>query len=296
MNNEFVKWEDAKIHILTHALHYGSGVFEGIRCYNTEKGPAIFRLKEHVDRLFNSAGIYMMNIPYSNEKINDVIKETVTKNGVKECYIRPIVYYGYGEMGLNPKTTPVDVAVAIWPWGTYLGEEGLKNGIRCKISSWARIDNRILPTQAKACGHYLNSILAKREAINSGYDEAILLNLDGKVVEGPGENLFIVKNGTIITSPVSIGALDGITRKSLITVSEDMGLRVNIREFTKDELYNADEAFLTGTAAEVTPVREVDDNTIGTGTRGPITEKIQNKFFDIVKGNDLKYSDWLTYL
>ncbi|MBI4399571.1 branched-chain amino acid transaminase [Candidatus Micrarchaeota archaeon] len=296
MNGKYVAWDEAKIHVLTHALHYGTGVFEGIRCYNTVKGPAVFRLKEHVQRMYNSAKVYMMKIPYSQEEVRNAVKQTIRENKLKECYIRPIAYYGYSEMGLNPSKNPIDVAIAVWPWGTYLGEEGLKKGIRCKISSWCRVDVRILPPQAKATANYANSVLAKLEAINCGFEEAIVTNLDGMIAEGPGENIFIVKDGQVITPPGSAGILFGITRDSIIKVARDMGIEVVEREISREDLFIADEAFFTGTAAEVTPIREVDHRVIGNGTRGPITEKLQSKFFDIVKGKDEKYFGWLDFV
>ncbi|MEM3400233.1 MAG: branched-chain amino acid transaminase [Candidatus Micrarchaeia archaeon] len=293
MNGSFVKWDDAKIHVLTHALHYGGAVFEGIRCYNTVKGPAVFRLNDHMKRMYNSAKIYLMKIPYRIEELCMVIKELIKINRLNECYIRPIAYYGYGQMGLDPRKCPVDVAIAVWPWGAYLGEEGLRKGIRCKISSWCRIDSRILPPQAKASANYLNSILAKLEAVNNGYDEAIVPNINGEIAEGSGENLFIVKDEVLITPPLSSGILPGITRDSVIKIAKDMNIPVIERSISREEIFTADEAFFTGTAAEVTPIREVDGRVIGEGRRGPVTERIQSKFFEIVKGRDERYSLWL---
>lgn len=296
MNGKMVPFADAKVHVLTHALHYGTGVFEGIRCYETVKGPAVFRLKEHVKRLFNSAKIYLMKPPYSEEQVCSAIKETIKANKLNACYIRPIIYYGFSEMGLNPLKNPIDVSIAVWPWGTYLGEEGLKKGVRCKISSWSRIDSRILPPQAKATANYMNSVLAKLEALDCKYDEAIVTNLNGLIAEGPGENIFIVKNSEIITPPAGAGILYGITRDSAITVARDLGFTVIERDIPREELFTADEAFFTGTAAEVTPIREVDGRVIGAGSRGPITEKIQSTFFDLVKGKIKKYDKWLDYV
>lgn len=293
MNGKFVPFADAKIHVLTHALHYGTGVFEGIRCYETQKGSAVFRLKDHIKRLFNSAKIYRMGMPYTEKQITEATKETIRKNRLKSCYIRPIAYYGFSEMGLNPAKNPLDVAIAVWSWGTYLGEEGLANGVRCKISSWCRIDSRILPPQAKATANYFNSVLAKLEALDCGYDEAIVTNLNGLIAEGPGENIFMVRDGVIHTPPASAGILFGITRDSIITIARDMGYKVFERNIPREELFIADEAFFTGTAAEVTPIREVDGRVIGSGARGPITERLQAKFFDIVKGKEPKYSHWL---
>ncbi len=293
MDGKLVDWNSAKIHILTHALHYGTAVFEGIRCYNTTKGAAVFRLKDHMVRFLNSAKFYLMKIPYNSEELCKAVKDTIRINKINECYIRPIAFYAYGEMGLFPLKNPVSVAVAAWPWGTYLGEEGLRKGIRCKISSWLRVDSRILPPQAKCSANYANSALAKIEALDCGYDEAILLNLNGHVSEGPGENIFIVKDSTLITPPTSSGALVGLTKDSVIEIAKDFGFACVERNLLRDELFTADEAFLTGTAAEVTPIREVDGRIIGNGSRGPITEKLQTKFFEIVKGEDDKYAKWL---
>jgi branched-chain amino acid aminotransferase len=296
MNGRFVNWDDAKIHVLAHALHYGTGVFEGIRCYETEEGPAVFRLRDHMKRFFNSAKVYLIKIPYSIDELCKAVKETIKVNKLKECYIRPIAFFGYGEMGLNPLNNPIEVAIACWPWGTYLGEEGLKKGVRCKISSWSRVDTRTLPPLAKATANYANSVLAKLEALNCGYDEAILLNQHGYVAEGSGENIFIVNNGVLITPPLSAGALYGITRDSVIEIAKDFGIEVLEKNILREEIFMADEAFLTGTAAEVTPIREVDGRVIGSGSRGPITEKIQKKFFDITKGRDGKYKKWLDFV
>ncbi len=296
MDGKLVDWDSAKIHILTHALHYGTAVFEGIRCYNSIKGPAVFRLREHMNRFLNSARIYLMKIPYDLDGLCQAVKETIKANKVKECYIRPIAYYGYREMGLNPSGNPINVAVAVWPWGTYLGEEGLRKGVRCKISSWVRVDSRILPSQAKCSANYANSALAKLEALNCGYDEAILLNINGHIAEGPGENIFATKDGTLITPPTSSGALYGITRDSVMEIAKEFGIPCIERDILKDELFLADEAFLSGTAAELTPIREVDGRTIGNGSRGPITEKLQTKFFRIVKGEDEKYYKWLDFV
>jgi branched-chain amino acid aminotransferase len=293
MDGKFVDWDEAKVHVLTHALHYGTAVFEGMRCYETDEGPAIFRLWDHLDRLYNSAKIHMMRIPYGIEELAKAIKETIKVNEIKECYIRPIAYYGYGEMGLNPKKNPVNVAIAVWPWGTYLGEEGLRRGVRCKISSWLRIDTRMLPPLAKATANYLNSVLAKLEAIDCGYDEAILLNSNGYIAEGSGENVFIVKDGSISTPPLSSGALYGYTRDSIEELARDLSIPIFERDILREELLMADEAFLTGTAAEVTPIREVDGRTIGSGSIGPITKRLQEKFFQVVRGKDQKYKKWL---
>lgn len=293
MDGKFVSWDDANVHILTHTLHYGLGVFEGIRCYKTGTGSAIFRLDEHVERLFDSAHIFMMKVPFSKEQIRDAIIETVKVNKMKECYVRPIVYVGYGAMGLYPKDNPIKVAIAAWPWGAYLGDEGLEKGIRVKVSSFIRHHVNVDMTRGKVCGYYVNSQIAKREAISCGYDEAILLDTEGYVSEGSGENVFIVRNKGIKTTPLT-SILEGITRDSIITVARDMKIPVIEERFTRDEIYIADEAFFTGTAAEVTPIREVDGRMIGDGRRGKITEKLQNIFFDVVKGRNRKYSPWLT--
>ncbi len=292
-NGRFVKWEDAKVHVLTHALHYGSGVFEGIRCYNTDKGPAIFRLKEHVDRLFDSARIYYMEIPYSKEEISNAIKELVRVNKLKECYIRPIVFRGYGEMGLNPLNNPVEVAIAAWEWGPYLGVEGQKKGIRAKIVSIQRIAPNILPPIAKACGQYINSILAKLEALNCNYDEAIMLDYRGFISEGPGENIFVVKDGVIYTPPEYASILKGITRDCVIKLAKDMGYEVKEVDITRAFLYLADEVFFTGTAAEITPIREIDGHEFGVGE---ITRKLQKKFYEVTHGKDENYMHWLDFV
>lgn len=296
MNGKLVPWEKANVHVLTHTLHYGMGVFEGIRCYKTAKGPAVFRLKDHMKRLENSAKLVGMKLPYSVERLVKAAKDTIKANEIEECYVRPIVYYGYGVMGLNPEGSKVDVAIAVWPWGTYLGEEGLERGIRAKISPWVRIHPRIHPSQAKLVANYANSILAKVDALKSGYDEAILLNMDGNVAEGPGENLFIVKKGKLVTPPLSSGALGGITRASVIKIAGDEGIGFKEQDISKQELYAADEAFFTGTAAEVTPIREVNDKPIGDGKRGPITERLQCLFFNAVRGKEPKYEAWLDHV
>jgi branched-chain amino acid aminotransferase len=294
MDGELVNWDDAKIHILTHTLHYGTGVFEGIRAYATPEGPAVFRLTEHIRRLFDSAQILTMEIPYSVEQIVEATKETVRVNNVDACYIRPLVYLGYGEMGLNPLPCVVNVSIAIWPWGTYLGDEGIKHGVRCKISSWRRQDPNIIPPAAKATGLYINSSLAKVEALKAGYDEAILLNSQGWVSECTGENIFVVKDGRIITPPLSAGALDGITRASVWTIANDLGYEVKEGNLLRSDLYTADEAFLTGTAAEVVPIRSVDDRLIG--EPGQVTRKIQETYFATVKGEVDRYKEWLEHV
>jgi branched-chain amino acid aminotransferase len=293
MDGRFVDWDDANVHVLTHTLHYGLGVFEGIRCYRTGKGSAVFRLEEHVERLFDSAHIFTMEMPFSRKEISSAIVETIRVNKIQECYIRPLVYIGYGAMGLYPKDNPVRVSIAVWPWGAYLGDEGIKNGIRIKVSSFTRHHVNVDMTRGKVCGYYVNSQIAKKEAIACGYDEALMLDTEGYVSEGSGENVFIVRDGKIKTTPLT-SILEGITRDSIIRIAGDLKIPVIEERFTRDELYIADEAFLTGTAAEVTPIREVDGREIGSGKRGKITGKLQSIFFDVVKGRNKKYSSWLT--
>lgn len=293
MDGRFVDWDKATVHVLTHTLHYGLGVFEGIRCYETKKGPAIFRLDEHIDRLFSSAHIFLMDMPYTKKQIIDATIGTVRINNIKECYIRPIAYIGYGAMGLYPKENPVSVSIAVWPWGAYLGDDGLSKGIRVKTSSFIRSHVNANMTRGKVCGYYVNSQLAKKEAIACGYDEALLLDTEGYVSEGSGENIFLVRDGVLKTTPLT-SILEGITRNSIMKIAADNKIRVVEERFTRDELYIADEAFFTGTAAEVTPVRELDGRMIGAGKPGPITRELQAIFFDVVKGKNKKYESWLT--
>ena len=293
MNGEFVAWEDAKVHVLTHGLHYGTGVFEGIRCYDTEIGPAVFRHKDHIDRLYKSAELYYMPIPYTPEQIRQATLELIGKNGMRSCYIRPIAYRGYGTMGLFPLDAPVDVTIAVWEWGAYLGDEGTRNGIRAKVSSWRRISNDSLIPHAKASGQYLNSILAKIESHKAGYEEAILLDDHGFVCEGSGENIYAVRDGVIITPPQTAGILDGINRKAIIQIARDLGFEVVERDLARAELYLAEEVFLTGTAAELVPVREVDDHAVGTGKPGEITKAVQTAFHDALYGRTERYREWL---
>lgn len=293
MDGTLVNWDDAHVHVLTHTLHYGLGVFEGIRCYKTAKGSAIFRLDEHIDRLFNSAHIFMMKIPYSKKEISNAIVQTIKANKLKECYIRPLVYLGYGAMGLDSRDNPVHVAIAVWPWGAYLGDRGITHGIRIKVSSFIRHHVNIDMTRGKVCGYYVNSQLAKFEAKACGFDEALLLDTEGYVSEGSGENIFIVRNGKIRTTPLT-SILEGITRDSIMQIAADCKLTVQEERFTRDELYIADEAFFTGTAAEVTPIREVDGRKIGSGSPGKITKRLQSLFFDAVKGKNRHYESWLT--
>ena len=293
MDGKFVPWNDAKVHVLAHTLHYGTGVFEGIRCYKTDSGPAVFRLKEHVDRLFGSMHILQMDCPFTRQQIFEAIVETVRANKIDACYIRPLAFIGYGAMGVFPKENPVNVIIAVWPWGSYLGDEGMKNGIRVKISSFSRPHINATMVRAKTVANYANSLLAKREALKDGYDEAALLDTEGYVAEGSGENIFMVRNGVIKTPPLT-AILEGITRETVMRLAQERGLRLAEERFTRDELYLADEAFFTGTAAEITPIREVDNRTIGSGKRGPITQDLQSAFFDIVHGRDGKHADWLT--
>lgn len=297
MDGALVDWDDARIHVLSHGLHYGSGVFEGIRAYPTDRGPAVFRLTDHIRRLHQSAHLLMMKVPFTVQELVDATKETIRANDVESCYIRPIVYLGYGEMGLNPLPCPVNVSIAVWPWASFLGEEGVKNGVRLKVSSWRRMDPNVMPVAAKATGIYVNSSLAKVEALKAGYDEAILLNTNGQVAECTGENLFTVRDRVITTPPISSGALDGLTRASVITIARDLGYQVVEGNLLRSDLYLADEAFLTGTAAEVVPMRSVDDREIGDrgGDPGPITKEIQAAYFDAVYARNPKYSDWLEY-
>ncbi|MBI4685782.1 MAG: branched-chain amino acid transaminase [Nitrospirae bacterium] len=295
MDGKFVEWDKANVHILTHTFHYGLGVFEGIRCYETGSGPAIFRLQEHVERLFKSAHIFMMEIPYSRKEIESAIINTVKANKIKECYIRPIAYIGYGAMGLFPKGNPINVAIAVWPWGAYLGDEGVQKGIRVKVSSFVRNNVNSQMSRAKASGYYINSQLAKKEAISCGFDEALLLDTEGYVSEGSGENIFIVRNRKLKTTPLT-SILEGITRDSVMEIASDEGIEVIEERFTRDEVYISDEAFFTGTAAEITPIRELDGRAIGTGRPGEITKKMQSVFFDTVKGKNKKYKSWLTYV
>ena len=291
-NGEFVAWDEANVHVLTHGLHYGSGVFEGVRCYDTEaKGPAIFRHRDHLERLKKSADLYYLPLEHSLDEIGEATKELIRRNGLRSCYIRPLAFRGYGEMGLYAQSAPVEVIVAVWPWGAYLGEEGKKNGIRGKVSSWRRISPAGLIPHAKASGQYLNSILAKTESAKAGYDEAILLDERGFVCEGSGENIFVITDGKIVTPPHVASILDGISRKSVMQIAEDLGYPVLEREIARAELYMADEIFLTGTAAELVPMREVDDHDLG--GPGEITRAIQTKYEDALHGRAEEYLEWL---
>jgi branched-chain amino acid aminotransferase len=291
LNGEFVAWEDAKVHVLTHAMHYGTAVFEGIRAYETERGTAVFRHQDHLDRLENSAKLYYMDLPFSKEQIREATHELITRSGFKSCYIRPLVWRGYGPMGLNPLENPVEAMVAVWEWGAYLGEEGQQNGVRARVSSYRRISSDSLIPHAKASGQYLNSVLAKIESLKSGYEEAILLDDKGNVCEGSGENIFVVKNGVISTPPQTAGILDGINRKTCVQIARDLGYELVERDIARAEVALADEVFLTGTACELTPLREIDD--IEIGPPGPITREIQRVFDDALRGRAPQYAEWL---
>ena len=290
MNGELVDWADAHVHVGVHGLHYGSGVFEGIRCYETEEGPSVFRLLDHLKRLESSARLLYMELPYSVEEIRAATHELIAVNGLPECYVRPIAFYGYGELGVSTAGNPVEVVIMSWPWGAYLGEDSLRRGITAKISSWKRIGPNVIPHVAKATGIYLNSMLATTEAKRAGYDEAILLTDDGYVADGPGENIFVVKDGIIVTPPLSTSILPGITRESVIEIGRELGYDVEEHSLIRSDLYLADEVFMTGTAAEVTPVRAVDDHEIGVG---PVTLELQKVYLDAVRGRDARWSHWL---
>jgi len=294
MDGHLVEWRDAKIHVLSHTLHYGCGAFEGVRAYNAKGGTAIFRLREHTERLFNSAKILRMKIPFSMQQVMDAQREVVRANGLESCYIRPLTWIGSQKLGVSPKGNTIHLMVAAWSWGAYLGEEGMKRGIRVKTSSYTRHHVNITMTQAKAVSNYTNSILANMEVTDEGYDEALLLDASGFVSEGAGENLFIIKGGVVYTPDLSAGALNGITRNTVFAICQDLGLKLVEKRITRDEVYICDEAFFTGTAAEVTPIRELDRIELGAGSRGPITEKIQSAFFDIVNGRNPKYAEWLS--
>lgn len=296
MDGKMIDWKDANIHALSHVVHYGTSVFEGIRAYNTKNGVAIFRLDEHVKRLFDSAKIYKIDIPYTQKEIAEAIKETVKENDLKSCYIRPVVFRGYGELGVNPLNCPVNVVIAAWEWGSYLGEEGMANGVDIGVSTWRKPAPDTFPTLAKCGANYMNSQLAKLEAIENGFDEAIMLDYMGYVSEGSGENIFIVENDVLYTPTLSSSNLRGITRDSIITLAEELGYKVIEETITRERLYLADEVFFTGTAAEVTPIRSIDHKTIGIGKRGPVAEKIQSTFFDIVEGTKEDEYGWLNFI
>jgi branched-chain amino acid aminotransferase len=296
MDGELVDWDKAQVHVLSHALHYGSGVFEGIRAYETVSGPAVWHLDEHLRRLGRSAKLYHMDLPFSHEALVEGTKEVIRANGLRSCYVRPLAFRGYGEMGVNPLNAEINVTIAVWPWGAYLGEEALEQGVRIKISSWRRNSQNSLPSAAKASGQYINSVLAKVESLKAGYDEAIMLNEAGHITDGSGENVFVVRDGILITPPTSAGCLDGITRNTVITLAREAGYAVEEANLVRTDLYNADECFFTGTAAELTPIREVDDRVVGEGHRGPVTKELQGAFFAATKGENEAHPDWLTYV
>jgi branched-chain amino acid aminotransferase len=290
-SGKFVPWDEAQVHVLSHGLHYGTGVFEGIRCYDGEKGPAVFRHAEHLQRFEDSARMYFLDLPFTKEEIGEATRELIRKNGLRDCYIRPLAFRGYGEMGLYAKSAPVELIIAVWPWGAYLGDDGLKHGIRAKVSSWRRVSPASLIPHAKASGQYLNSILAKTESAKAGYEEAILLDERGMVCEGSGENIFMVKGGKVFTPPQAASILDGITRKSVMQILEDKGYPVTERDITRSELYLADEVFMCGTAAEVVPVREIDDHLLG--EPGEVTRLAQDGYADAIYGRSPEYAEWL---
>ena len=294
MDGKLVPWDEANVHILTHTLHYGAGVFEGIRAYRAKNGTAVFRLTDHMRRLLRSARILMMDVPFSVEQLVEATKETIRENKLEAGYIRPLVYFGYGEMGLNPLNNPVQVSIAVWPWGTYLGDEGVAHGIRVKVSSWDRIDANAYPPQMKSTGGYLNSILAKLEVLKAGYEEALFLTPSGVIAEGPGESFFIVRDGVLITPPTQSAGLDSFTRDSVMTIARDLGYEVREHDLVRSDAYLADEAFFTGTAAELTPIREIDDRVIG--EPGPVTKKLQETFFAATKGEVERYREWNEYI
>ena len=293
MDGACIPWSHASVHVSSHALHYGAGVFEGMRCYETSEGPAVFRLDAHLDRLYASADVYGMSIPYSKQQLTDAICELIRQCGFASCYVRPICYFGSESLSVNPRGCPVEVVIFAWPWGDYLGEGGLERGVRISVSPWVKFSSRMMPTTAKACGQYLNSILAVREAAGRGFDEALLLDEKGNLAEGSGENIFLVKDGRLFTNDEQSSILLGITRDAVLKIAEDLGLSTEIGVLTLDQLKSADESFFTGTAVEVTPIRELDGLVIGSGKRGPITEKIQQRFFEITSGERRLKESWL---
>lgn len=296
MNGKIIDWADAKIHVMSHVVHYGTGVFEGMRCYNTQRGSAVFRLDAHLRRLYDSAKVYMMEIPYSREELSGAIFDLIKANEFKDCYIRPIVYFGYKSLGVHPKECPVEASIGVWPWGAYLGEGGLEKGIRVTISPWTKYHSSMLPTVAKACGQYLNSYLSVREATNKGFQEAVLLDREGDISEGSGENVFVVRGGKVYTNDPSSSILLGVTRGAVIQIAKDLGYEVIVRKLSRGELFISDEIFFTGTAAEVTPIVEVDFRKVGEGKRGPVTKRIQERFFEIVQGKRPEYDNWLFFV
>ena len=296
-DGDFVDWDDATVHVLTHGLHYGTGIFEGVRCYDTDNGPAIFRWDEHLDRFYQSAKPYDMEVPFSREELTEATLELLRREELRSCYIRPVAFYGYGSLGVSPEENPVNAAIAAWPWGTYLGEEALERGVEVMISSWRKYASSQVPTNAKTTGLYVNSLLAGEEARRNGYTEAIVLNKEGQVAEGPGENIFLVRDGEIYTPGLSQSILDGITRNTVIELARERGYTVyDQASISRGELNTADELFFTGTAAEVTPIRKVDNVTIGDGSRGPVTEELQQAFFDLVERRTDAHEEWFTYV
>ena len=293
MDGDVIPWINATTHVSAHALHYGSGVFEGMRCYETTDGPAVFRLDAHLDRLYSSAEVYGIEIPYTREELTEGVCEVIQRNGFSSCYVRPICYFGSGSLGVHPRHCPVETVILAWPWSSYLGDEGLKKGVRVTVSPWRKFQSQMMPTTAKACGQYLNSILAVRDAVSRGFAEALLLDADGHLAEGSGENLFIVRDGQLLTNDERHSILLGITRDAVLRIARDLDYRVEVRELELEDLLSADEAFFTGTAAEVTPIREVDGTVIGRGAPGPVTDEIQQVFFAATQGRDPRYTDWL---
>jgi branched-chain amino acid aminotransferase len=297
MDGEFVPWEEAQTHVLTHSLHYGTAVFEGVRCYDTEQGPAIFRWDEHLDRLYQSAAPLGHDIGHTREELTEATLELIRRQEMESCYIRPLVYYGYNSLGVSPKDCPTETTIACWPWGTYLGEDALEEGVDVMVSSWRKHHSSQIPTNIKATGAYINSMLAGEEARSNGYVEALVLNKEGDVAEGPGENIFMVNDGEIFTPGLSESILDGITRQTVIELAEELGYEVHDEaSISRGQLYTADELFFTGTAAEVTPIRTVDDNEIGNGSRGPVTEELQSRFFEVIERRTDDHDEWFTYV
>jgi len=295
-DGQIIRWGDATVHASAHALHYGSGVFEGMRCYETEEGPAVFRVGAHLRRFYSSAEVYGIQIPFTEAELQEAVAECISANNYRSCYIRPICYYGSDTLGVHPRGCPVEVVILTWPWAAYLGDDGLKTGVRITVSPWLKFNSQMVPTTAKACGQYLNSLLAVRDAVSRGYDEALLLDSDGYIAEGSGENLFIVRDGRLHTNDEQSSILLGVTRDAVIRLAEDMGLEVEVGRLQLGDLLSCDEAFFTGTAAEVTPIRELDGNVVGGGARGPITARIQEAFFAATSGRDSRYKDWLHYI
>lgn len=295
-NGALLQWADATVHVSAHALHYGSGVFEGIRCYDTAQGPAVFRLDAHLKRLYESASVYGIEIPFTVDELTNGICTTINSNEFKSCYVRPICFYGSGHLSVNPRDCPIEVVIFAWPWAAYLGEDGVKNGVRVTVSPWRKFHSRMMPSTAKACGQYLNSILAVRDAVARGYDEALLLDSSGCIAEGSGENLFVVKGGTVVTNDERHSILVGVTRDCVLHIARDLGYAVETRAIALEDLLSADEAFLTGTAAEITPIRDVDGTKVGDGSRGPVTRKVQDIFFAATKGCESRYRHWLHFV